>query len=402
MKVKKIASWLLLGLLAVPLIYVAIQTVQILHRPYLTTTVVRDTLADSIQLDGVVCFEQQMIPGSGQVGYLVKSGERVSAGVPVAELYENDQQAHGRSQINALQHQIELLERSQNASGTDVGVQLAQVQAALYDLLDGLDRQRYAQVQKSRDQYLIAANKMQIMTGKAQNFTQAISELSAQKDEITAQVGTPQPVTAPTGGYFVAAADAQYLNVPSEELAQMSAGALQQQLQAGMQTEGQDVIGKIVTSYHWQFYTVCSAQQAQRFSPGMQVAISFPGKAKEPRPAKVLTVEEDKETGLFKIVIDCEYIGSEILDLGQETAQIDFAAYKGLRISAQALHIVDNAKGVYVKYGNLAKFRKIKILYQNEDYIIVPPDGRPGTENEVRLFDEVIVQGTDLYDGKLL
>ncbi len=402
MKAKKIFSWLLLGLLAVPLIYVAVQTVQILHRPYVTTTVVRDVLADSIRLEGIVCFEQQPVPGSGQVGYLVKSGERVSAGVPVAELYENDTQAHGRSQINALQHRIELLQRSQNASGTDVGVQLAQVQAALFDLLDGMDRQRYDLVQKSLDEYLISANKTQIITGRAQDFSQPIQELSAQRDALSAQVGTPQAVTTSTGGYFVAATDTEYLNLQAEELAQMSAGALQERMKQGVQASSDGSIGKIVTSYHWQFYTVCSAQQAQRFSPGMQVSISFPGKAKEPRPASVLVVEQDKESGLYKIVLDCEYISSDILGLGQETARIDFAVYKGLRISAEALHIVDDTKGVYVKYGNIAKFRKIKILYQNEDYLIVPQDGRPGTESEVRLFDEVIVQGADLHDGKLL
>ena len=73
-----------------------------------------------------------------------------------------------------------------------------------------------------------------------------------------------------------------------------------------------------------------------------------------------------------------------------------------MRINAKALHIVDGEKGVYVKYGNLARWRRITVLYQNEEYILVPEGGKVGTENEVRLFDEVIVEGSDLRDGKML
>jgi len=71
-------------------------------------------------------------------------------------------------------------------------------------------------------------------------------------------------------------------------------------------------------------------------------------------------------------------------------------------LDADALHIVDGEKGVYVKYGNLARWRKIQIVYQNEEYLLVAEDGKVGTDNELRMFDEVIVEGTDLKDGKIL
>ena len=66
------------------------------------------------------------------------------------------------------------------------------------------------------------------------------------------------------------------------------------------------------------------------------------------------------------------------------------------------MHIVNGEKGVYVKYGNLQKFLRITVLYENDTYLIVPKNGAPNTENEVRLYDEVIVDGTNLRDGQLL
>ena len=63
---------------------------------------------------------------------------------------------------------------------------------------------------------------------------------------------------------------------------------------------------------------------------------------------------------------------------------------------------MEGNRGVYVKYGNLQRFLKITILYEDENYILIPADGQLGTDNEVRLYDEIIVQGKNLQDGKLI
>ena len=41
--------------------------------------------------------------------------------------------------------------------------------------------------------------------------------------------------------------------------------------------------------------------------------------------------------------------------------------------------------------------KSAKLLFQ-----LLPENGKIGTDNEVRLYDEIIVQGTNLQDGKLL
>ena len=56
---------------------------------------------------------------------------------------------------------------------------------------------------------------------------------------------------------------------------------------------------------------------------------------------------------------------------------------------------------MFVKYGNLVYQKNITILFENEDYILVPSKTTTG-ENEVKLFDEIVVRSTDLYDGKIL
>ena len=83
-----------LGLLALALflLYVAVQFVLIFHRSYKTETAIRYTLAESLNLTGVVAFDAVDVPGSGNLGYLVQDGERVTNGTVVAECYTDDTQ----------------------------------------------------------------------------------------------------------------------------------------------------------------------------------------------------------------------------------------------------------------------------------------------------------------------
>ena len=83
-----------LGLLALALflLYVAVQFVLIFHRSYKTETAIRYTLAESLNLTGVVAFDAVDVPGSGSLGYLVQDGERVTNGTVVAECYTDDTQ----------------------------------------------------------------------------------------------------------------------------------------------------------------------------------------------------------------------------------------------------------------------------------------------------------------------
>ena len=44
--------------------------------------------------------------------------------------------------------------------------------------------------------------------------------------------------------------------------------------------------------------------------------------------------------------------------------------------------------------------KKIKPVYQDENYVILPIEN--DAENQVELYDDIIVKGVNLYDGKYL
>lgn len=398
----RVAKGISLALLALVSMYVILQCFVIFHQSYKTETAIAYTMADSVTLDGVVSFATVPVEGSGNLGYLVKDGERVSNGTVVAECYTDDSQGLLRERLDRLGRTIDLLSKSENSTGSDLSVLTNQTRQALYNLLDKLDTAEYSGITDAEDDFLLAQNRLQVSTGQTGNFSQTINTLQAEYDEINAQLGTLQTITASTNGYFSSTEAMSPIVTDQNSLDSASPTELQQMLEAGFPARDTGCAGQIATGFSWRFYAVCDLETAERFDGITSVKISVPGKQNTPLAAALVEVTSDEASGVAKLVFECQTINAEILSFGQETAQIDIKTYEGIRINKEALHIVDGARGVYVKYGNLQRFLKITTLYEDDNYILIPGNGAIGTDNEVRLYDEVIVQGTNLQDGKLL
>lgn len=382
--------------------YIIVQLYVILGREYKTEIAVLYTMADSVELPGFVMFDAINVPGEGNLGYLVEDGERVSEGAVIAEKYTDDSQSAAREQLIRLQNNIDLLNKSQNSAGSDLTLLTTQTKTALYNLLDQLDTASYSGMQDAESEFLLAQNRLQISTGQTSGFQSTIAELEAERDTVAAQLEGLETITAEENGYFISAASAMPLDLEEQPLADATPARIQELLAQGVPASTASLAGRIVEGFSWRFYTVCDQDTAERFDGVTNVRISIPGKEETPLDATVSSVELDEESGLAKIVIECQTINSDVLRLGQETAKIDLQTYQGLRIDKDALHIVDGEKGVYVKYGDLQRFRKIQILYEDDTYMLVPSDGSVGGDSEVRLYDEVIVEGSNLQDGGLI
>lgn len=392
------------GLLALALVsvYIIVQCFVIFRRSYKTETAIKYTLAESITLDGVVAFDSVDVAGSGDLGYLVQDGERVTNGTTVAEVYTDDSQGLQRERLDRLERTITLLTKSQNSTGSDLSVLTNQKKQALYNLLDKINTAQYSGITDAEDTFLLAQNRLQVSTGQTAGFADTIAALQVEYDSIKAQLDALQTITATTNGYFSSTAASPAIAADRQALDDADPATLQKMLADGFPAAATDRAGQITTGFSWKFYAVCDLDTAARFDNISSVKISVPGKQNTPLSATVEEVAPDKDNGIAKIVLQCQTINAEVLSFGQETAQIDLKTYEGIRIDKEALHIVDGQRGVYVKYGNLQRFLKITTLYENDSYILIPENGKIGTDNEVRLYDEIIVQGTNLQDGKLL
>lgn len=401
-KRKWIRRWIVALLLLVPVGYIAVQMVLVLRVNYQTQTAVEYEMSDSILCDGMLAMQETTIPyeGAGVLGYQVSNGERVSAGTQVARLFADEASAQNRARSEQLTSELEILQKSQTGASADVEALMNQTQQAIYSALDTLESNNYADLSDARASIQLAQNELQLATGVATDFNARITELTQQRDAADA-ASVYTPINAPSSGYFVSAQDSEKQLYAPDALAAMTPAELQQALEQPSQANDANVAGKLIQDYRWRYYGVVTQKQAEKFVAGAQVQISFSGVSADTLPATVESVTVDEEAGIAKVVLLCDYINATVVSLEHEKAQITFATYEGIRIDREALHIVDGQNCVYVKFGNVVYQKNIIILFENDDYILVPSTVTKG-ENEVELFDEVIVRGSDLYDEKIL
>lgn len=422
--------WTMAGIVAIFLLaaagYAAYLALQILFPQNVYETALLGTVSDVMEADGVLLFEESYIAGAGNLGYLVEDGERVSAGTAVAEIYTDPSQASLRQQMNQLKEQIDLLQKSQNTATLKLDMLLKERSAAVYDLLDTLDRNEYAAVEDGQNAYLLAQNKLWIVTGDAADFTNQIEELTQQANTIQAQLGIPEQIRASSTGYFVRASASGRLNATAQDILALDAQQLKAYLDSNPELELDGCAGKLVSGFSWKYVGVCSAQQAEKFLDAdgkmirKSVSIRFPGRMETALKATVEQVEIDSASGLARFVLSCNSINGDVLQLNRASAQIVVGENTGLLVSSSAVHYLKEdgteseaqgenyIPGVYVKYGNIARFCKIDPvddehpLIQQGEYILVLPKGTAGSVSQVRLYDEIVVSGKNLYDGKLL
>ena len=396
----------LIAFLLLAAIYVVYQAAHILFPQNVYETALPAVISDTVEADGVLLFDESYVAGSGNLGYLAADGERVSAGTAVAEVYSNASQASLRLQLNQLNDQIDLLQKSQNTSALQLDTLLKERSSALYDLLDTLDDSDYEAVDDDANAYLLAQNKLWVVTGEAANFTDQI--------------------TAPQTGYFVRSSSSGRLNASADDILALNAQELQGYLQSDPVLALDGCAGKIVAGFTWRYVGVCTAKQGEKLlgqngKPlSTAVEISFPGQVENSLKATVTEVEIDQDSGLARFVLSCNSINGDVLCLNRAAARISVGERSGLRVPAAAVHYLKEdgteaqtqgenyIPGVYVKLGNIARFCPIDPVDADHpritdgDYILVLPEGTEGSVSKVRLYDEIIVSGQNLYDGKLL
>ena len=406
--------------------YVIYQAGQVLFPPNTYETALLATVEDTVDAEGVLLFDESYVAGDGTLGYLVADGERVSAGTAVAEVYSDASQAALRQQLTQLGDQIDLLQKSQNTTSAQMETLRKDRSAALYNLMDSLDTADYEDTDAEKEDYLLAQNKLWVVTGEAANFTDQITALVQQSQSVQAQLGSPAQITAPQTGYFVRSSSSGRLNASADDILALNAQELQGYLQSDPVLALDGCAGKIVAGFTWRYVGVCTAKQGEKLlgqngKPlSTAVEISFPGQVENSLKATVTEVEIDQDSGLARFVLACNSINGDVLCLNRAAARISVGERSGLRVPAAAVHYLKEdgteaqtqgenyIPGVYVKLGNIARFCPIDPvdadhpLITDGDYILVLPEGTEGSVSKVRLYDEIIVSGQNLYDGKLL
>ncbi|MEG0762369.1 MAG: HlyD family efflux transporter periplasmic adaptor subunit, partial [Oscillospiraceae bacterium] len=361
-KKHKLNHLIIFIVLLLPIIYILFQLCFVFFtKPFRTQTVIKYNLPDTVTANSIICMTQEDIQFNGGVtSYIVKDGERVSAGTTVAQVFDSANQAQCKHREERLYDEIALLKTAQSSKiGVNIETLLNQKLNEAFNVMELIDARHYEGLGKAKTDLQLAENKLQIATDKASDFTQRIDELTIKMNAESAAAGEATNVTAPTAGYFVSAQSGSKQAYTQEQLNEMSASEIKDAANAENVPNDENIVGKLISDYRWKCYFTVDIKQSEKFVVNQTVNMSFSEVSDMRLPAKVLEINKDSTGELVKIVLGCDYMNSEVIALQNAKVTVTFKEYEGLRVDKAALRVINGNYGVYVKYGNIAKYRKI-------------------------------------------
>lgn len=383
------------------IIYLLYQTVFTSLSSIKTETAIAYTAEETISAEGYIIRDETIITSDdakgGVLNYEIADGNRVAKGGKVAGVYKSERDVEIKAQIAELDNQISNLSVVCNmdmSNVTDLSRIDNQIKTGLIDLLDSVDGGDYSSLSAAADEYLTLLNKRLVAIGAETNFSARLATLQSRKAELEAQLGTAIDITSESAGYFVSSIDG-YENVLGTDSVKT---LTKEQLESikPEETKAENVIGKTVDSVDWYIATVLSFEDSLKFTEGQALRIRVPLQTATELPVTVEKINRDAASSETVIVFKCGYMNGELSLIRTQPLTIIVSSSEGLYVPNDARRIVDNQMGVFVKTGNAIKFKPIEVIYNGTGFVICKKDG------ELRLYDEVIVKGNDLYDGKIV
>lgn len=379
--------------------------VRYFYSPYRTETAFSCTVSDSCRLRAVALRDEELLMADAQglISYVCADGEVVIPGMTIAEVHSDQSDLQLRALIGRYEREISLLAAAQATSPQYMGAETLDIKIndALGAVTDAVARDDLYDLARSRENLQQVLGKKLIATGRQKDFSKRIAYLAAQADEAKSRVAQARTtIEAQTGGYFCSAVDG-YETLLAADLDALSAEDIERAVGGTLPPAGPDagVIGKVVKGHDWYLAALFDGATAARFSPGAMVTLDFGMRSCENVPASVQLLR-DVPDGRTLAVLKTNYINAQLISQRVLTVDVRLRSFAGLRVSAKAVRYEGQTEGVYVRRGNLITFKPIERIYENENFVLCSDSS--GGENPLCLFDEVIVEGRDLYDGKIL
>lgn len=372
-----------------------------------TQTVVQRTVYDTIDTAALAVRNETPVINSsaGTVVPAVANGSKVAIGDTVVEIYSSEATAENAARLKDLSDEIGYYESIAGAvkstMQTDIEFYKNSVTDSLFALESCIDKNELSRVYDLSRQLREVITKKQIATGTEIDVSDIISQLTSEYDALKSSSVASDTVYAQQSGYYVNTCDGFENIFDYKEIKNIGYEDVENALLKQPEAVSGGNVGKIVTDFNW--YLVCNTtvDSLGGIVSGDTVRVTFANSSVEELRMQVAAVNQDSLGSSVTLILKSNVMNEDIAALRIAAVKIKVEAFSGLVVDRQALRTVDGVKGVYIKVGNVAEFRSVNIVYSDEN-LVLADNSEAKLSNHLELYDEIILEGTDLYDSKLL
>lgn len=393
----------LLAVIAV--VFIAHQLYSSLYRPITTETALHYEAVDGLNITGTIIRTESIVQSNtqGVLHFVTQDGSRVAKGGTVASLYDSTDASITMSRIATLEVQIKDMQELQgynDLQASDLDLADSRVSLALGDFVYECADGNYFNISDKASALLSSINRRQMITGEQTDFSAQIAVLSEELASLKASLPAAKgSITAAQSGYFVSVTDGYETVLTGDSLDSITPEFLKNLTPV---KTSDNAIGKIVSDYEWYIAARVSINDSLKYKEGDRLTIRTDLKTNPTLPVKVKQINISEDSDSAVVIFSCQQMSSELASMRTGAMTVVTRTYEGLKIPRKAVRAVDGQTGVYTVSGIVLKFVPVKVVYTSKDEGYVICEQEQSTSDVLRLYDEVVVKGRNLYDGKIV
>lgn len=362
-----------------------------------TQLAVMGTIETAVPVTGyVVRNEAILVPDDGRVVSSVKTnGERVSVGELVALVYNSEVDYETRARLTSINEQIEKLQelKGQTSESDSSGKFDSKIKTYVGNLIVNAHRGQGGGLFDATVQLEDAFSAK--LASKSDDVNTAIEQLKAEKNQIEQNVaGEKSNVYASKAGVYLTTFDGYEGIFDYGKALEITPSFLKSVDSVSAKASNGGAV-KIADNFEWYFVATVVSKKLTAEKPGNTVYLRLEDNSEEDIEVKIAAISSE-EKGKSAVVLKGTTYVKQMFLKNKLKAQLILDISEGLKVSKDAVKVVDGVKGVYIiKKGSYA-FREVDILSTDDEYAII--ERNLSTDKpHLALYDEVIVHG---YEGK--
>lgn len=358
-----------------------------------------------------------IIKNSGKGVYIpyVEDGSRVASGDIIALFFSSEKSAKAYKEKQILSRTLDYYKKLQNQttlSTLDIDKLEKTINDNLISFISACENNNYSAVSDILDTLKYDISSKKIATGEKLDFSAEISSLESQISELSKSSDNYTAIRAQFPGCYISTVDGYESAADYSKVSSLTVNEVNSLIESEPSKVSSSAIGKIIDEYNW--YAVCNIPKdsLEKLYIGKKVLVTFENTNVSLTDMEVYSISPVTD-GYASVVLVSNMMSPDIALLRKEKIKIVIDEFEGLKVPREAIRNAETSDtanasdisqsqnlGVYIRYGQVVRFRKIDVIYFGDDYAIVSRNTE--SSDSLKLYDMIITKGRNLYDGKII
>lgn len=403
---------ILAGVTAVIIVgFFCLKLYEITADSYTTQTAYEQTVLDTIDVEMYIVRDEMLLSSdsAGVIVPIAANGGRVSRGSEIAAVFASEAQANNYIKLQNLQKKLASYEKINSQlrlANLDIGKLSSEIDTEFISILDSAYNNDFVELEDTELSFAEKLSRKQISLDQTVDCSEKIAELQSQIAALSSSSNPQKIITAEYSGYYVSKPDGLENIITCDDIDSLSEAQLNMALTAERKDASSNSLGKIINGYNWYVAAVINTAGLSDYKTGDKVNLIL-GDSSDDMVATVLhnmiSLDKDRSIAVFR----CNLMNDSLSTIRRFKGKIVVNEYTGLKVRKDAIRVDENGNSqVFVRRGNIVDTRSLNIIYSENDFVLaVKPAENSDIElpkPHLKLYDEVIISGKDIYDGMVI